>query len=68
MSESGRRTSRPLEVRRMFEPNRLAVACLANAYAYVVPHHARTISRTRSVRRLDESLQKKEDVLGETGP
>ena len=39
----------------MFEPNRLAAACLAAAYAEVVPRRRRTIQRTPPARRLPRS-------------
>jgi hypothetical protein len=37
MTQRVRRAETTLEVRVMFEPNRLAAACLADAYARVVP-------------------------------
>ena len=42
--------SRPLEVRRTFEPSRVSTACVVQAYERVVPITRRPAPRERSVR------------------
>lgn len=43
MAQRVRRAETTLEVRVMFEPNRLAAACLADAYAQLVPVRRRSV-------------------------
>jgi hypothetical protein len=47
MAQRVRPAQTTLEVRVMFEPNRLAAACLADAYARVVPVRRRTLDVRR---------------------
>jgi hypothetical protein len=47
MRSGARRTVRPLVVRRRFEPNRVAAACLTAAYERVVPIARRPVRPDR---------------------
>jgi hypothetical protein len=50
VSNLERRMPLSLEVRRMFEPSRVAAACVAAAYACVVPRRRRRLSAVERAR------------------
>jgi hypothetical protein len=46
-------TSRPLEVRRTFEPSRVSAACVMQAYERVVPITRRPAAQTRAAQQTE---------------
>ena len=56
----GARTPPTLEVRQMFEPTRLAAACLAAAYAQIVPTPWRRVARRPDSRVANDSSRERD--------
>ena len=59
--------SRPLEVRRTFEPSRVSAACVVQAYERVVPITRRPAPRVRSARQTEDA-QRTQHVGGRQYP